>query len=394
MAVPGTWNILGYNLPDYGWTEGGINAGVLPANTTFQNPNIASTANTLSPIQNVANPITSTPNPAPGTQNAAPAPAPTQSGGGPGYAPSFPGQTVSVGGITYRSNSNGTWSVISGGDTSPWTTSQQDLDAIYKPSMDALAQQEAQYRGQLPAAEQAVGTSYDEGLSLINKNLAEQEQSLQKQQAKIDTTRGSALAQARQLYNELAQKYGAMFGSRTSAGPAAMEILGRETQKQFGAINQGSTQATQDVSSERTRLQSWVSDQTANLQAKKRDAIAGIQNQFAQGLASIAAQRGALESAKAQARFDLLQQAQAQVQQVQQAATAFQQQLAMFQQQKQATLDQMQYAKQLGGFNAPAFQPSQMQGTTGAPQVSYDYVTGKYKNQYGQTTDQYGNVQY
>lgn len=39
MAVKGTWNILGFNLPDFGATE---SAGASPSNTSFYNPNVFS----------------------------------------------------------------------------------------------------------------------------------------------------------------------------------------------------------------------------------------------------------------------------------------------------------------------------------------------------------------
>ena len=40
MAVPGTWNIAGINLPDFGLTEKAVNKNLLPNNSTFYNPQV------------------------------------------------------------------------------------------------------------------------------------------------------------------------------------------------------------------------------------------------------------------------------------------------------------------------------------------------------------------
>lgn len=274
----------------------------------------------------------------------------------------------------------------SGGGGVPQGPSEADISAIYNPAFQTLSAQEAAFRAELPGAEQKIGTSYAEGLSLIDRNLATQEAALAKQGATITSTKANALSQARQLYSELSQKYGAMFGSRTSAGPFAMELLGRETQKQFGAVEQGATTAQQDVEGERNRLTSWVSDQKSTMLSKKTDALNELQRSFTTGLAQIMAQRGQLESAKASMRVDLLNKARSEAQAIEQASVAYERNLALFQQQKQASLDQMQYARQLQGYTAEPFRASQIGatstqgGTTGLATTAYvgqrsgDYV--------------------
>ena len=252
---------------------------------------------------------------------------------------------------------------------SPWTSapqgpSQADIAAIYQPGMDMLSQQEAAFRAEQPLAEQKLGTSYQEGLSLLDKNLSDQEAQLNKQGAAIGTAKSSALSQARQLYNELQQRIGAQFGSRSSAGPAAQELLGRETTKQFGNIESQSGQAQQDVEGERQRLISWAGDQRNTFLQKKNDALGELQRSFTQGLALIATKRGELESGKAAMRADLLNKARQEAQAIEAASVTYERNLSNWKLQQQAELDRMQYARQLQGFQAQPFSPSQIGATS------------------------------
>lgn len=365
---PGTWNWYGINLPDFGLTEAAFGG-------VTQNPAVINPAVQQYMFPSATQPVTQTlpatipPNPqSPLTSPPVPQ---TQQPGGPGDS-----ELQQLAKMNRNPSQEARYQQLLS-QQSPWTSapqvpSMEDINQIYQPGMNTLNAQEAQFRSEQPSAEQKVGTSYQEGLSLLDKNLATQEAALAKQGAAIATNKANALAQARQLYAELQQKYGTMFGSRSSAGPAAQELLGRETSRQFGNIENQSSAAQQDVESERARLTSWVGDQKNTLLQKKTDALGEIQRTFTTGLAQINAQRGQLESAKAAARVDLLNQARAQTQQVEAANTQFNRQIQMFQAQQEAQLQQMAYAKQLQGYNPAPFNPPQM-GVPSAQSAGYNF---------------------
>ncbi len=301
--------------------------------------------------------------PAPATKVPTPVPTPTRNAGpNPGYGSSFPGQTVSVNGITYRSNADGSWSIVSGGGQEP---SDIDLQAIYQPAMQTLQQQEEQYRSQLPMYQQQVESDTAAGLKDVANQQATAQENLVNQQSSVDLAQKSALAQARQLYNELTQRYGSMFGSRTSAGPFAMEILGRETQKQFGNIGQTATQGTQQVKQATEQLNRWVDTQKSEWGRKKMEALNNLQNSFNNAIQTINASRNALESEKATKRYQALVDAQSKAAQIQAADKTFAQQLALFQAQNQNPVNYSQgnvVGNQVAQLGTP-YNPSGVQGT-------------------------------
>ncbi len=331
------------------------------------------------------------------TPTPVPQPVPTpqrqSSGPNPGYGSSFPGQTVTVNGVTYHSNADGSWSVVSGGGQDP---SAIDLQSIYQPAMQTLQSLEDQYRSQFPMYQQQVEASTAAGLKDVSNQQSTAEANLANQQTSVDTAQTSALSQARQLYNELAQRYGAMFGSRTSAGPFAMEILGRETQKQFGNIGQTATQGTQAVKQAATQLGNWVNTQTQEWNRKKTDALNNLQISFNNAIQQINASRNQLESDKAGKRYQALVDAQSQAAQIQQADKTFTQQLALFQAQNQTPASYSQgnvVGQQVGQLSTP-WGPAAANMVTNATGTSTQngLPTGKYTWEFDPTTGQYRQV--
>lgn len=255
--------------------------------------------------------------------------------------------------------------------------SEADLNSIYQPGMDYLNSLEQNYRNEQPGAESKIATGYNDALNTLQNNLSTQESSLSKQEGKVTASKQSALAEARQLYNELAQKYGALFGSRSSAGPFATELLGRETQKQFGNIQTGAQSAYNDINTERQRLTDYTNQQRVMLDQKKNDAIFELQKAFTNGLSQIQSQRAVLEQQKASQRYDLLVQAREQAQQISAAEKAYQQQIDAFYTQQQAQLGQMATAQQVQGFTPTAFQPSQINTTPTQSTTAYNFLPNK-----------------
>src|SRR5258706_613649 len=262
--------------------------------------------------------------------------APSQpSGQSSGGAPSAPGSNVNDFNNGWRWDGK-TWQPPAGyGQTG---SSDADLNAIYDPAMNTINGQESAYRAQYDPAKQAIESGYSQGLAGINTQATDAYGNLDTQGKQVTQDQATAMANARQLYNELAQRNQSMFGSGNSAGQFANELLGRETQKQFGQTTTQTNNAKDAIALERSKVGQWVNDQTNTWNQKKQGALDQLQLSFTNGLQQINAQRGQLESAKAQARLDLLNQAKAQIQQIQAQDMNFQQQLALFQAQKEAQL--------------------------------------------------------
>ena len=149
------------------------------------------------------------------------------------------------------------------------------------------------------------------------------------------------------------------FGTGTSAGPAAQELLGRSTAQQFGQIGQTATAGRTDIEGERTRVKTFTAQKKVELEQQKQEAIRNLQQEFRQGLLKINQMKAQNESAKAQARYDLLEQAQQQAYQIEQADKAYQRAIDMFEKEKASNLAQVgAYASQqtIGADTANAIQ--------------------------------------
>jgi len=173
-----------------------------------------------------------------------------------------------------------------------------------------------------------------------------------------------------------------------------MEILGRETQKQFGDVGKLATQGMQAVSDEKNRLTTWVNTQKNEWGRKKNEAMNNLTISFNNAIQQINAQRGQLESDKASRRYDILAQARERASQIEAADVAFNRQLQLFQAERGS---QMQSATQnLGVGNVAgayteqlgqAYNPSVANAATPITQTPYNYL-GNYTEEYDPITGQ------
>ncbi len=269
----------------------------------------------------------------------APAPQPQQQqqqGGQPPYAPNVQNQTVSYGGNTWKGNPGQGWTLQ--GPSGGGAPQGPDLNSIYDPAMQSLNAIEQNYRNQLPGALQSIEASYGQGSNELDQNLAAQNALLGNQATNVGTAKANALAQARQLYVELSQRNAAMFGSRSSAGPAAQELLGRATTQQFGNVETGAQSSMAAIDAEKRRILDFTNVQKDKFALAKADALRQTNNDFTNKLAEINSQRGALESAKATARVQALEAARAATAQIAAAEKTFQNQITMFEMESQRQL--------------------------------------------------------
>ena len=407
MAVQGTWNVLGYNIPDLGFTEGlGIGSG-----TNWQNPQIpfSSTAQDINQAKYAQQQYYQQGGP---TLQASriptySTPAPSGGGGGQVLGGQAPQQSADspirelekIGWENMNPDQRSRYLAMIGqqqqqSEAERRQAEEAQLNEIYSPLFGTLESQKQQYESQLPGYQQQVTGEFERGLEDVTGQEAESQRQLAKQGTSVQESEANALQKARQVYNELSQRYGALFGSRTSAGPFAMEILGRETQKQFGDVGKLATQGMQAVSDEKNRLTTWVNTQKNEWGRKKNEAMNNLTISFNNAIQQINAQRGQLESDKASRRYDILAQARERASQIEAADVAFNRQLQLFQAERGS---QMQSATQnLGVGNVPgayteqlgqAYNPSVANAATPITQTPYNYL-GNYTEEYDPITGQ------
>lgn len=226
-----------------------------------------------------------------------------------------------------------------GGQQGPSTEDQ--LNAVYNPINDFLNQMAQEYEGGRPEAEAQIGTSFDREATTYANKEATEIGGLNSQEGVVNREEANALAQARQLFNELSQRNVAMFGAGSSAGPAAQEILGRDTSRKFGSVGETATAGRTTIEGERTRVKTFTAQKKAELETQKQEAIRNVQKEFREGLLKINGMKAQNESAKASARLELLQQAQQQAFEIEQADKAYARAIDQFEREKAATSAQV-----------------------------------------------------
>ena len=317
-----------------------------------------------------------------GGTNNNPAPQPQgnqRPGNAPPYDPSFNGQTVNYGGGQWK-GTNGQWAWEGSNEersaaiAAAQRQEEQAINEIYNPLFSSLDEQRRNLEAQQPGQEQQIQGAYDRGIEGVTGQQSEAQMQLAKRGTASDVAQANALANARQLYSELSQRYGSMFGSRSSAGPAAQELLGRETTRRFGEIGTAREQDRQAVADETARLGTWVNTQKQEWKRKKETALIDLQNTFKNQIGQINSARNTLESQKARERSQALTDARTKQAMVDQADRDFQQKLALFQAEKQSQLTTTPaYAMNsyssavqgMGQYGAPQMSQTGNQGTSG-----------------------------
>lgn len=172
----------------------------------------------------------------------------------------------------------------------------------------------APYQSQVPLIEQA----RDQGL-----------QSIEGQKVTAGQQEQSALAAARQLYNELTQRNQQAFGGGllSSVGQAAGEILGRGAMQQFGNIRQGAQNTIQGLVTEARNVMEKASAQLQQLNTQKEAALSEARLAFRDKLSEIDRMRNELKSNRSAMKLDALREFRSNIQSIANQATAFKQSL-------------------------------------------------------------------
>lgn len=219
------------------------------------------------------------------------------------------------------------------------------IDEAYNPQIGALNEQEKNLNLGQTSALQEAQNAFNTQQGLAQGQLTKAQGSLTDVATKGQQAYETALAEARRVYDQLQRGYQQRFGGSSSAGQAATEIGNIERLKQQGQSYKQLQDVNRQVELGKQDVQSQYDQNILQLEQNKQSAINSIQSDFRDKLAQINASKGMVESAKAQAKLQALQQLRAEVLQIQQQETSFKQQLEAAKQQAQIQLDT--YAKQL-----------------------------------------------
>lgn len=263
---------------------------------------------------------------------------PVASGGGTKPAPTPPPLPKSTGGAgvaqtqTQPQTSQPTF--YSGNmPTGPSPDEMAQIESAYGAGMDYLSQVENRLRPEYQSALQEAESIYGTQAQALGGQKQQAQTQLQEQATKGQQAYESALAQARQTYEQLQRGYQQRFGGASSAGQAASEIANVERLRQQGA----NYRTLQDVNRQvQAGLQSVDQQYNQNLLQLEQNKIAA-QNQarrdFNDKLNQIDAQRGALAQNKAAQKLAALQNLRQQILQIEAENRNFQNTLNLYREQ-------------------------------------------------------------
>ncbi len=275
--------------------------------------------------------------------------------------------------------------------------SQQDLNAVYDPFYGSLAEQETTAK-----------SDYENLLGSLSKNeaLVQQELGLQKKTQETELGRqsvqtqqqlGSALSQARQLYNELAQSNLARFGTATSTGPFMMELLGRETQRQMGTAQTQAGNIEAEINDRKLQLNEFTNLEMNKVKQSYEDKRMEAFQAYNQRIVSINSNRSMLDSQKAQTKINLDESYKQQLRALEQWRIENVLGLDLWNQQQQATLNKT-IAAMPTSLNPDVFynrvfpigQTPQkiVQGAASPQQIANYYLPRKYSPTYSKKEDE------
>lgn len=223
--------------------------------------------------------------------------------------------------------------------TGPSADEMAQIESAYGSGMDYLSQVEGRLRPEYQSALQEAESIYGTQAQALGGQKQQAQTQLQEQATKGQQAYESALAQARQTYEQLQRGYQQRFGGASSAGQAASEIANVERLRQQGA----NYRTLQDVNRQvQAGLQSVDQQYNQSLLQLEQNKIAA-QNQarrdFNDKLSQIDAQRAQLGQNKAAQKLQALQNLRQQVLQIEAENRNFQNTLTLQREQARQALE-------------------------------------------------------
>lgn len=229
--------------------------------------------------------------------------------------------------------------------------SEEEINALYQPSLNYLGQAESQLRSQFPQFQQEAEALYGANRGQLESQrgsaLGQVEQGKQQAQRKTE----DVISASRRLFQELQQANRQRFGG-SAAGQFASEIQGREFQSNRSDVQRDLNQTLAALQQQATNIDTDFSARIQQLEAQKMQSLNDANRQFQDRLLEINRQRGELETNKAQMRLAELQTLRDRIYQINLQQFQFQQQLQA--QREAAQMELQQNASNLTGFGQAA----------------------------------------
>ncbi len=232
---------------------------------------------------------------------------------------------------------------VTGGGSNPGFVAQQsnveqgrdeDLELIDREFEDALnfyADQEGSLKSEAGTSEAKVrseGTSQEQGLT---RRKGESEEMIAGQETQARKAENLGMRDVRDLFRQIQQQNIAQLSglgiSSSSVAEAMAEKLGTETMRRIAGITGSTQEIVNNLNKERIRVQQVFTEKMASLKEDVSNQIAEIQNNLIQGINEINNSRAVAATQKAQARKGIMQEARANILQIQQQAQAYQEKL-------------------------------------------------------------------
>lgn len=254
----------------------------------------------------------------------------------------------------------------------PSGPSEEDLNAIFAGAYSALDEQQRALEGQQPITYQEIEQAGQGQIADYNQMLQKGMGLYEGQETGTRKQEQDAYSQARNLFNELAQAGLSRFGSGSSAGQAAGEILGRSTQQQFGNISNIATQNLQKINQARTELSTYVNDSVTKVKKDVDLQMQKAKQWYTDRINEINASRAGLASDKAQKKYEALQARENFIADIKNRAADYELQLKNWKEQQDMLMEQSIGAYQYGDVDAEniANQANQFQQTAPRMQES------------------------
>jgi len=335
----GLWNVGGMNLPDWGVSENKYVQALFPSARTVNNPAQMPGATGLTSGARLTTNSTNVPvpnfNTTPVSLNL--------------FSNTPTGDRQSVNNTTSNYGGNQSGQVLGsstgggGGGNFPDVPgysgpSDEEINNAYQGAYSQLNAQEQAMRGQQPLTEAELLRQGESMKSPYDLREQEGAADLGRQESQTRRAEQNAMAQARQLFNELSQYNVSRFGAGTSTGGAAMELLGRSTQGQMGNVTGTAAENIQKIADAGRALKQFVFTAKTDIDKQVRGKLDQAQQWFKDQLGQINANRASLESDKASKRYEALQARSNFVNQMNQAAWQYKADLASWYDKQNTTL--------------------------------------------------------
>lgn len=210
-----------------------------------------------------------------------------------------PGESLGGGG---NNNSGG------GGGGNPDQAFLDEINNQYNRTMSYLNQQEGNVRSEYDSSVDLSNQSFNQALEHSQQGYQQNLKALEGNQSELDYQRRSALENAVRARNALEQQRLSRFGGGSSAGMAASELIGQETQRQMGGIEQTYIQEARVLKQSMENLSLSQKQYEDQLNLEKRSVLDGLKKELNSRLSQIQMLRGEAESGKQAARLNVIQQ--------------------------------------------------------------------------------------